>query len=199
MSRASFRTPIPANFARRCKAFTMFGGMPDIVVFPNSTEEVSKIVKLCNREKIPFVPRGSGTSLSGSSIAIQGGVMIVLSRMNRVLEVDLENEIMVVQPGLVNKELTNQLAGTRYLYAPDPASQIACTIGGNLAHNAGGPHCLKYGVTTDHVLGVEVVLSSGEIVNLGGKTLEHMIRSYQFDDRLRRDSRNCNESNRKNH
>ncbi len=130
------------------------------------------MVRVCHREKIPFVARGSGTGLSGGALPVQGGVVISLARMKRILEVDLENARMVVEPGVINLEVTSRVAGQQFFYAPDPSSQSVCSIGGNVAENSGGAHCLKYGFTTTHVLGLEVVLPNGEMVHLGGKTLD---------------------------
>jgi glycolate oxidase len=151
---------------------TLFRALADFVVFPTSTEHVSAIVKLANRENLPFVARGAGTGLSGGCLPTEGGVVISMMRMNRVLEVDYENQIAVVEPGLVNLHLSWKVGPRGYYYAPDPSSQQACTIGGNIANNSGGPHTLKYGVTTNHVLGLQVVMPDGEIVWLGGKTRE---------------------------
>src|SRR5499427_2137043 len=149
---------------------TLFGALADFVVFPQSAEQVSALVKLANREGIPFVARGAGTGLSGGCLPAEGGLVISLMRMNRVLEVDYENQIAIVEPGLVNLHLSWAVNPRGFYYAPDPSSQQACTIGGNIANNSGGPHTLKYGVTTNHVLGLEVVLPDGEITWLGGKT-----------------------------
>ncbi|PYM78462.1 MAG: FAD-binding oxidoreductase [Candidatus Rokuibacteriota bacterium] len=149
---------------------TLFRALADFVVFPTSAEHVSAIVKLANREKLPFVARGAGTGLSGGCLPTEGGIVISLMRMNRVLEVDYDNQIAVVEPGLVNLHLSWKVGPRGYYYAPDPSSQQACTIGGNIANNSGGPHTLKYGVTTNHVLGLEVVMPDGEVVWLGGKT-----------------------------
>jgi len=149
---------------------TIFKAAPDMVVLPKSAAEVAEVVRLCVRERVPFVPRGAGTGLSGGALALEGGVVIGLNRMNRVLEVDYTNQRAVIEPGLVNIWLTNQVSPDGYYYAPDPASQTACSVGGNVAENSGGPHCLKYGVTTNHVLGLEIVLASGEIVDIGGWT-----------------------------
>src|SRR5213595_2645676 len=148
----------------------LFRALADFVVFPTSTEQVSAIVKLANREGMPFVARGAGTGLSGGCLPAEGGLVISLMRMNRVLEVDYENQFAVVEPGLVNLHLSWAVGPRGFYYAPDPSSQQACTIGGNIANNSGGPHTLKYGVTTNHVLGLEVVMPDGEIVWLGGKT-----------------------------
>ncbi len=147
-------------------------GNPQAVVLPTSAEQVAGIVKLCNRLDTPFVARGAGTNLSGGSLAIRGGVVICLSRMNRILEIDIPNQRAVVEPGVINLDISAALNPLGYYYAPDPASQKASTIGGNVAENAGGPHCLKYGVTTNHILGLEVVTPEGEILQFGGKALD---------------------------
>ena len=149
---------------------TLFRALADFVVFPTSAEHVSAIVKVANRESMPFVARGAGTGLSGGCLPSEGGIVISLMRMNRVIEVDYDNQIAVVEPGLVNLHLSWAVGPRGYYYAPDPSSQQACTIGGNIANNSGGPHTLKYGVTTNHVLGLEVVMPDGEIVWLGGRT-----------------------------
>lgn len=141
---------------------------PDIVVMPACTEDVVAIVKIAARYNIPVVPRGAGTGLSGGAIPIYGGIVIIFTRMNRILEVDYDNLRAVVQPGLVNLHLTNALNPQGFYYVPDPSSQRSCTIGGNVGENAGGPHTLIYGVTTNHVLGLEVVTPEGEIVQVGG-------------------------------
>jgi glycolate oxidase len=140
---------------------------PDVVVFPRNTEEVSAIVKLARRNGVPLVGRGAGTGLSGGAIPQYGGIMVAFSRMNRILEIDPANERAVVEPGVVNLDLSAAADPHGYFYAPDPSSQRACTIGGNVAENAGGPHTLAYGVTTNHVLGLEAVLPDGSIVNTG--------------------------------
>ena len=151
-----------------CDGFTIAKNVPDVVVFPMSTEQVVAIVKLCNKYAIPFVPRGAGTSLAGGCLPVGGGVMIALTRMRRILEVNIRDRYAIVEPGLVNVHLTQHLKGTGYHYAPDPSSQGACTIGGNFATNSGGPHTLKYGVTVNHILGVEMVMPDGTVVQLGG-------------------------------
>src|SRR3989338_3552436 len=148
---------------------TLLRALADFVVFPTSAEQVSAVVRLANREGLPFVARGAGTGLSGGCLPAQGGIVLSLMRMNRVLEVDYDNQLAVVEPGLVNLHLSWRVGPRGYYYAPDPSSQQACTLGGNIANNSGGPHTLKYGVTTNHVLGLEVVLPDGEIVWLGGK------------------------------
>ncbi|MBI1903088.1 MAG: FAD-binding protein [Planctomycetia bacterium] len=151
-----------------CDGFVIEKNCPDVAVFPHTTGQVSQLVRLCNRYDVPFLPRGAGTSLSGGCLPVGGGVMIVLTRMKSILEIDLRNRFAVVQPGVVNVWLTGALKGTGYHYAPDPSSQGACTIGGNVATNSGGPHTLKYGVTVNHVLAVEAVLADGSIVEFGG-------------------------------
>jgi glycolate oxidase len=151
---------------------TLFRALADFVVFPTSVEQVSAVVKLANREGLPFVARGAGTGLSGGCLPAEGGLVISLMRMNRVLEVDYDNQIAVVEPGLVNLHLSWAVGPKGFYYAPDPSSQQACTVGGNIANNSGGPHTLKYGVTVNHVLGLEVVLPDGEIMWLGGRTRE---------------------------
>jgi len=152
-----------------CDAYTLEKNLPNFVVLPRTTEEVGAIVKLCAKRDVPFIPRGAGTSLSGGVLAVTGGVMITLSRMNRILSVDHRNRRALVEAGCVNAWITNAVKSRGLLYAPDPSSQPACTIGGNVATNSGGPHTLKYGVTTDHVLGFEMVLPDGEVVWLGTK------------------------------
>jgi glycolate oxidase len=153
-----------------CDGYTLQKAVPEVVVLPRTTEEVAKLVKLFSAEKIPFVPRGAGTSLSGGTLQDNGGVTIALTRMNRILEIDLVNRRAVVEPGVVNLAISNVVAAQKLHYAPDPSSQPACTIGGNINTNSGGPHTLKYGVTTNHVLAIEMVLPNGEIVTLGGPT-----------------------------
>ena len=151
---------------------TVFKAKPDIVVLPDLAEQVARVVRVCCREKIPFVARGAGTGLSGGALPLDGGVLIGLNRLNRIVEIDTENQRAVVEPGMVNVWLTNALSPRGYYYSPDPASQTACSIGGNVAENSGGPRTPKYGVTTNHVLGLEVVLPNGEVVQLGGRTLD---------------------------
>ncbi len=151
-----------------CDGFTIEKNRPDVVVFPTSTEQVVQVVKACGEAGVPFLPRGAGTSLSGGCLPVGGGVVISLSRMKRILEVDTRNRYAVVEPGVVNLWLTNHLKPLGYHFAPDPSSQGACTIGGNVATNSGGPHTLKYGVTVNHVLGLEFVLPDGQVVEVGG-------------------------------
>jgi glycolate oxidase len=140
---------------------------PEVVVFPRTTADVVALVKLAREHNLPIVGRGAGTGLSGGAIARAGGMMIAFSRMNQILEIDIPNERAVVQPGVVNLEITQAVAPFGYFYAPDPSSQRACTVGGNVAENAGGPHTLAYGVTTNHVLSLEAVLPDGRVVEAG--------------------------------
>src|SRR5271170_2432293 len=142
---------------------------PELVVFPRTTEEVAGIVRIAAEHGVFITGRGAGTGLSGGAIPREGGVLIGFSRMNRILEIDIENERAVLQPGVVNLDITAAVEASGCFYAPDPSSQRACTIGGNVAENAGGPHTLAYGVTTNHVLGLEVVLPDGTVVETGGK------------------------------
>ncbi len=156
--------------AFECDGLTNYRIKPQFVVLPSTTEQVSEVVKLCYKHEVPFVPRGAGTGLSGGALPDKSGIVICLSRMNRILEVDVPNRLVVVQPGVVNRQVSEVVDEHGFYYAPDPSSQIVCTIGGNVAENSGGVHCLKYGVTTDHVLGVEMVLPDGKVVEIGGKT-----------------------------
>jgi glycolate oxidase subunit GlcD len=151
-----------------CDGLTMYKTLPLAVVFPESTADVVHVVRACVEHGVPFVPRGAGTGLSGGAKPVEQSVVIETSRMRRILEIDLENRFAVVQPGLVNILMSRAVAAAGFYYAPDPSSQMACTIGGNVAENSGGPHCLKHGMTTRHILGVEVVLPSGDVVQLGG-------------------------------
>jgi glycolate oxidase len=142
--------------------------LPDLVVFPRSTEDVVAIVKLAREHGMALVGRGAGTGLSGGVIPRAGGIVVSFARMNRILEIDLENELAVLEPGVVNIEITQAVQARGYFFAPDPSSQRACTIGGNVAENSGGPHTLCYGVTTNHVLGMEAVLADGSVIHTGG-------------------------------
>ena len=151
-----------------CDGLMNYRVIPDLVVLPESAEQVQQIVKTCYDEGIPFVARGSGTGLSGGALPVESGVLIVLTRMRRILEVDIPNGRVVVEPGVINVWVSQEVAGEGYYYAPDPASQIVSSIGGNLAENSGGVHCLKYGFTTNHVMGAEVVLPDGSVVHIGG-------------------------------
>lgn len=143
--------------------------MPEAVVFPLGTPQVAAVMKVAHREKIPVVPRGAGTNLSGGTIPSSGGIILELSRMNRILEIDTANRRAVVEPGVVNLDLQNALASSGFMFPPDPASQKTSTLGGNVGENAGGPHCLRYGVTSKYVCGIEAVLADGEVVEFGGR------------------------------
>jgi len=146
---------------------------PDAVVVPDSTEEVSKVVALAYKEKIPVIGRGSATNLSGGTVPIRGGIVIHFSRMNRILEQDIPNRTVTVEPGVITLDLQNLMLEKGFVYQPDPASQKVSTLGGNFGENSGGPHCLKYGVTTNHILGAEVVLDNGTVVWVGGKSQDN--------------------------
>jgi glycolate oxidase len=151
-----------------CDGYTIAKNKPHVVVLPTSTEQVVQVVRLCNEFNVPFVPRGSGTSLAGGCLAVGGGVVITLTKMKRILKVNYRDRYAVVEPGVVNLSLTNQIKPQGYHFAPDPSSQGACTIGGNVATNSGGPHTLKYGVTVNHVIGLELVLPDGRVAQTGG-------------------------------
>src|SRR5215475_2044937 len=151
---------------------TAYRQVPMVVVLPGTTEHVSQVLAYCHREGVKVVPRGAGTSLSGGALPLGDGVLLGMAKFSRVREIDYENRIAVVEPGVTNLAISNAVADQGFYYAPDPSSQIACTIGGNVAENSGGVHCLKYGLTTNNVLGLEMVLMSGEIVRLGGKHLD---------------------------
>ena len=151
---------------------TFYRGAPDAVALPQSAEQTAEIVRLCRQERVPVVPRGSGTGLIGGAMAPIGGVMVSMNRMNRVLELDFPNRCATVEPGLINLWLSNATRPHGYYFAPDPSSQMVSSIGGNASTNAGGPHCLKYGITVNHVLGLQVVTGAGELIWLGGKIQE---------------------------
>jgi len=148
---------------------SIFQVMPEIVVLPSDVEQVSNVVKLAKQADVPIVPRGSGTGLAGGAVPAEGGIVLSLARLNRILKIDLENRLAIVEPGVINADVTKAVATEGLFYAPDPSSQAACSIGGNVANNSGGPHTLAYGVTTNHVLGMEVVLDDGAVVWLGGE------------------------------
>ena len=153
-----------------CDGLTIDRNSPHAVVFPTTTEEVAAVVRVLNLAQIPFVARGAGTGLSGGSLPPDGGVMIVLTKMDKIVEVDFRNQRALVEAGVVNLHLSTEVGRKGYHFVPDPSSQYACTIGGNIAENSGGPHTLKYGVTTNHTLGVEVVMPDGQITWFGGKS-----------------------------
>lgn len=155
-----------------CDGYTIDKALADAVVLPAATADVAAVVRACRRHGVPFLPRGAGTGLSGGCLAVRGGVQIALTRMNRILDVDLRNRRALVEAGVPNLAITRAVAEHGYAYAPDPSSQVASTIGGNVAENSGGPHTLKYGVTTNHVLGMEMVLPDGDVVWLGERAGE---------------------------
>ena len=151
---------------------SIFQVMPQIVVVPADVEQVAAVVKAAKRANVPIVPRGSGTGLAGGAVPAEGGIVLSLARLNRILKIDLENRLAIVEPGVINIDVTKAVAKDGFFYAPDPSSQAACSVGGNVANNSGGPHTLAYGVTTNHVLGLEVVLDDGQIVWLGGEVAD---------------------------
>ncbi|MGI8826348.1 MAG: FAD-linked oxidase C-terminal domain-containing protein [Chloroflexota bacterium] len=155
-----------------CDGLTSYRVIPSLVLLPETAEQVQGVVRICYEEGVPFVARGSGTGLSGGALPVQEGVLIVLSRMRRILDVDIPSQRVVVEPGVLNMWVTEAVAAHGYFYAPDPSSQIVCSIGGNVAENSGGAHCLKWGFTTNHVTGLEIVLPTGEMVHLGGKAVD---------------------------
>jgi glycolate oxidase subunit GlcD len=153
--------------AYECDGLTFHRSMPDLVVLPDSTEQVSRLLKLARRYDMPFIARGSGTGLSGGATAVRGGMIVETSRMKTIADIDQDNRAAVVQPGVINLEVSRRVAPHGFFYAPDPSSQVACTLGGNVAENSGGPHCLKYGTTVNHILELTVVLGNGDAVRLG--------------------------------
>ena len=155
-----------------CDGLTGHRAIPEVVVLPRSTEEVQAVLRACHREQVPFVARGAGTGLSGGATPTAGGVVVSLARMDRILEVDLEGQRVVVEPGVANLDVTRAVAAAGFFYAPDPSSQQVCTIGGNVAENSGGAHCLKHGFTVHHVTGLTLVLPDGDVVELGGAALD---------------------------
>jgi glycolate oxidase len=148
---------------------SIFQVMPEVVAVPGDVKQVAAVVKAAKRAHVPIVPRGSGTGLAGGAVPAEGGIVLSLARLNKILKIDLQNRIAIVEPGVINLDVSKAVAREGFFYAPDPSSQAACSIGGNVANNSGGPHTLAYGVTTNHVLGVEVVLDDGQIVWLGGE------------------------------
>src|SRR3974390_3240790 len=151
---------------------TAYRQMPMVVVVPETTAQGAKVLRYCHEQGVKVVPRGAGTSLSGGALPLTDGVLLVMAKFNRIREIDFENRVAVVEPGVTNLAVTQAVAHQGFYYAPDPSSQIACTIGGNVAENSGGVHCLKYGMTTNNVLGCEIVLMTGEMIRIGGKHLD---------------------------
>jgi len=155
-----------------CDGLTGHRAVPELVALPGSTEEVQAVVRACHRERVPFVARGAGTGLSGGATPTAGGVVVSLARMDRILAIDLDAQRVVVEPGVANLDVTRAVADEGFFYAPDPSSQQVCTIGGNVAENSGGAHCLKHGFTAHHVTGLTLVLPDGDVVELGGTALD---------------------------
>jgi glycolate oxidase len=151
---------------------TAYKQLPMVVVLPQTTEQVAQVLRYCNNNNIKVVPRGAGTSLSGGALPLGDGVLLGMGKFNRIREIDYENRVVVAEPGVTNLAISNAVADAGFYYAPDPSSQIACTIGGNVAENSGGVHCLKYGMTSNNILGLEMVLMTGEVLRLGGKHLD---------------------------
>ncbi len=151
---------------------TAYRQLPMVVVLPDTAKQVSEVLRYCHSEGIKVVPRGAGTSLSGGALPLEDGVLLGMAKFNRVREIDYDNRVAVVEPGVTNLAVSMAVADQGFYYAPDPSSQIACTIGGNIAENSGGVHCLKYGMTTNNVLGCEIVLMNGEVLRIGGKHLD---------------------------
>jgi glycolate oxidase len=155
-----------------CDGLPQYRQRPALVTLPQTTEQVAEIVKICHQNDIPWIARGAGTGLSGGALPVEDSLLIVTARMRQILDIDYENQRIVVQPGIINNWVTQAVSGAGFYYAPDPSSQIICSIGGNVAENSGGVHCLKYGTTTNHVLGLTIVTGTGEIVKVGGKVPE---------------------------
>src|SRR5215469_8454242 len=162
----------PERRAYESDGLTAYRQLPLVVALPSTVEQVAAVLRYCKTRGIKVVPRGAGTSLSGGALPLTDGVLLGMAKFNRILEIDYENRCVVVQPGVTSLAITNAVEHAGFYYAPDPSSQIACTIGGNIAENSGGVHCLKYGMTTNNVLGCEMVLMTGEIIRLGGKHLD---------------------------
>src|SRR3989440_9542910 len=151
---------------------TAYRQLPMVVVLPSTTDQVARVLAYCHAQGIKVVPRGAGTSLSGGALPLADGVLLGMAKFNRILEIDFDNRAVVAQPGVTNLGIAQAVEHAGFYYAPDPSSQIACTIGGNVAENSGGVHCLKYGMTTNNLLGLEMVLISGEVIRLGGQHLD---------------------------
>lgn len=158
--------------AYECDGLTAYRQLPMIVALPETTGQISEILRYCHKEKIKIVPRGAGTSLSGGALPLADGITLGLGKFNRILEIDFDNRCVVAQPGVTNLAISEAVAADGFYYAPDPSSQVACSIGGNVAENSGGVHCLKYGLTTNNLLGLEMVMMTGEVIRLGGRHLD---------------------------
>src|SRR4051812_49504326 len=162
----------PERRAYESDGLTAYRQSPLVVVLPSTTAQVAAVLRYCKAEGIKVVPRGAGTSLSGGALPLADGVLLGMAKFNRILDIDYDNRCVVAQPGVTNLGISNAVEAAGFYYAPDPSSQIACTIGGNVAENSGGVHCLKYGMTTNNLLGCELVLMTGEIVRIGGQHLD---------------------------
>src|SRR5215212_9442725 len=162
----------PERRAYESDGLTAYRQPPLVVVLPSTVAQIASVLRYCRDERIKVVPRGAGTSLSGGALPLADGVLLGMGKFNRILDIDLENRTVTAQPGVTNLAITRAVEQEGFYYAPDPSSQIACSIGGNVAENSGGVHCLKYGLTTNNLLGLEMVLMSGEIIRLGGKHLD---------------------------
>src|SRR5215469_10116608 len=162
----------PERRAYESDGLTAYRQLPLVVALPSTVEQVAAVLRYCKAEGIKVVPRGAGTSLSGGALPLADGVLLGMAKFNRILEIDYDNRCVVAQPGVTNLAVTKAVEPAGFYYAPDPSSQIACSIGGNVAENSGGVHCLKYGLTTNNLLGIEMVLMNGEVVRLGGKHLD---------------------------
>src|SRR3954471_17710198 len=162
----------PERRAYESDGLTAYRQPPLAVVLPSTVAQVASVLRYCRDERIKIVPRGAGTSLSGGALPLADGVLLGMGKFNRIREIDFENRVVVVEPGVTNLAISQAVAHESFYYAPDPSSQIACTIGGNIAENSGGVHCLKYGMTTNNVLGCETVLITGEVIRIGGKHLD---------------------------
>jgi len=158
--------------AYECDGLAAYRQIPMVVVLPSTVEQVSAVLRYCHANQVKVVPRGAGTGLSGGALPLADGVLLGMGKFNKVLDIDYANRCVVTQPGVTNLGITNAVSADGFYYAPDPSSQIACSIGGNIAENSGGVHCLKYGLTTNNVLGVQLVLMNGEVIRLGGKHLD---------------------------
>jgi glycolate oxidase len=172
LPRASVITSNEEMTAYETDGLTAYRQLPLVVALPETTEQVANVLKYCAQRGIKVVPRGAGTSLSGGALPLADGVLLALGKFNRILEIDFDNRCVVAQPGVTNLAITEAVEHAGFYYAPDPSSQIACSIGGNVAENSGGVHCLKYGLTTNNLLGLEIVTIDGEILRIGGKHLD---------------------------
>src|SRR5437588_2840366 len=162
----------PLRRAYESDGLTAYRQPPLVVVLPSTVDQVAAVLRFCQAEGVKVVPRGAGTSLSGGALPLADGVLLGMAKFNRILDIDYDNRCVVAQPGVTNLAITGAVEGAGFYYAPDPSSQIACTIGGNVAENSGGVHCLKYGLTTNNLLGIAMVLIDGEVIRLGGKHLD---------------------------